>query len=465
MTRVMMVQAAVHDRHVERSQPLGLMHVASAVRGALGSDVSIYDMRPRWTDLDAPVAEFDRLRPDVVAFSAHGLDAPAMYELARRFKLRRPETKVVCGGVHATLYWKDVAAKPDVDFAVVGEGEQTFVELIGALENGASVEGIRGLAYRSGSGDVVKTPDRPYDTDLDRWPMPAWDLIDIGAYEELPRIGLIRRHKRYMAMETARGCPYHCSWCHQSQGHGYRPHSAPYVVSMFEELVRRHGVRDVLVIDDLFNMDADRVRDIFEGLFEKGLNIPIAVPNGFHANFATDEMLELMARAGVYRLMVAVETASPRLQKQMRKNLDLEKARHVIAKANALGISTHGNFIIGLPGESEEEMRSTIGFAVGSDLDTFGLYRATPYEGTPLADMARNNGVEVPTGEVFQSFWDSERNLSSIPLKLLNRARRTAYWRFYGRPSRLLRLVRRVTDRATMLPFLTRFFLRKVMAN
>lgn len=464
MTRVLLVQAASHERHVERSQPLGLMHIASVLRGAANADVRLHDMRPKWRDLDAPMRAFDEFAPDVVGFSAHGLDAPVMYDLASRMKARRRDVKVVCGGIHATLYGRDVAANPDVDYAVVGEGEQTFLDLIRALESNSDVRGIPGLAFRDGD-DVRENPERPFETNLDRWPMPAWDLIDIGAYEGLPRISIISKHPRYMAIETARGCPYHCAWCHVSMGHGYRPRSAGYVVGMIEELVRQHGIRDILVIDDLFNLDPQRVRDIFESLLAKELRVPMAIPNGFHANLATDDMLELMARAGVYRVMIAVETASPRLQKTMKKNLNLEKAKHVIRKASSLGISAHGNFIIGLPTETASEMRETIRFAATSKLDTFGLYRATPYAKTPMEKMARDLGVDTPVGETFQSFWDDANNLSEIPLKTLNRARRTAYLKFYLRPSRLYRLIARMPNRSETLPFLVRFFFRKVLAN
>jgi radical SAM superfamily enzyme YgiQ (UPF0313 family) len=463
MAKVFLLQAAIHAVHVERSQPLGLLHVASGLRAA-GHDVRLHDMRLNWTRPDLALAALDAARPDVVGVSAHGVDAPAMHRFAAAAKRRAPSVPVICGGVHGTAYWAEVLKDSAIDAVVIGEGEAAVAEAVDALAAGRPLGDVPGLAVRA-DGAVIRTTERLPSTDLDRFPFPAWDLVDVAAYGRFPRIGIIGAHPRYMAVETARGCPFHCAWCLRPMGDRFRPRSAEYVVEMLETLRREHDVRDVLIVDDLFNFDPDRVRRIFELLLEKNLGLAIAIPNGLRADLLAEDDLKRMRRAGVYRIMVAVETGSPRLQKEMNKRLDLEKTRKVIASAARLGISTHGNFIVGLPGETKEEVWTTVRYAARSDLDTFGLYRAIPFRGTALAEMAERQGFALPEGKDFLSFWDLDLNLSATTLGAVNRARKWAYPLFYLRPRRLWRLLRHLPDPARQVPFLVWFFLKKLFSE
>ncbi len=460
MAKVFLIQAAVHDQHIERAQPLGLMYIAAYLQRHRGDEVRLHDMRLDWRNYQSPLETLRTFQPDVVGISAHGLDAPAMHRLAELIKKETPTIPVVCGGVHGTAYWREILADQHLDAVVIGEGERTFAELLDAFDKRCSPAEVDGIAYRTGQ-EVQHRAPRTYQEPLDDFGFPAWSLLDIDAYGRFPRIGLIYRDKRYMSIETARGCPFHCAWCHNTMGRQFRPRSAEHVVEMITTLVNHYRIRDILVIDDLFNFDRGRVKEIFTSLLRKQLPVSFALPNGVRADLLDEETIALMRRAGVYRMMIAVETASPRLQKDMGKNLDLEHARTMIDYASRLGISVHGNFIIGLPTESEAEMRQTIRFAVRSRLDTFGLYRAIPFKDTHLFEMARQAGFQQATGEMVYSFWDQTQNISPIPLPTINRARRWAYPQFYLRPKRLWRLVRHLPNKARLLPFLFWFFLKK----
>lgn len=268
-----------------------------------------------------------------------------------------------------------------------------------------------------------------------------------------------------MSIETARGCPYKCAWCHRSMGERFRPHSPGYVVSLLEELKRDYGVDDFLIVDDMFNLDDDRMTRIFTGVLEKGLDVGFSLPIGIRADIITDDALALMRRAGVYKIMIAVETASPRLQREMGKKLDLERTLAVIRKASDLGISTHGNFMIGLPSETEAEMWSTLKLAARSRLDTFGFYRAIPFKGTRLHEMANLLDGEGRQREDAFSFWDLDVNLSEVPIRKLNFIRRLAYPYFCFRPGRLRRIFAHLPNPSRLLPFLVWFFLKKAVSK
>jgi radical SAM superfamily enzyme YgiQ (UPF0313 family) len=462
MARVLLIQAAVHATHVERAQPLGLMSLGAFLRAARGDDVRICDMRLAWRDFGAPLRMFAEFRPDVVGIGAHGVDAPAMHRLAIAVKSVSPLTPVICGGPYSALYWEEAVKNAAIDGVAIGEGEHTFREWLDARDGGGAAAPPPGLAFLR-DGRAARSAVRAFEADLDRFPFPAYDLIDLGAYSRLPRIGLIYRHPRYATVETARGCPFHCAWCHRSMGDRWRPHSAAYVIALFEKLVREHGVRDLVIIDDLVNLDPVRFETILQGAIDRRLEAGIAVCNGFRADLATDASLDLMARAGVYRVMIAIETASPRLQKTMAKNLDLERTREVIRRLSARGISVHGNLIVGFPTESAEEMRQTVRYAARSQLDTFGLYRATPFRGSRLFEMAVAAGATTPADQGYLSFWESAVNLSTTPSSWLNRFSRLAVPYFYLRPRRLVGLLRRLPHPWRQLPFLLRFFFRKTL--
>jgi len=461
--RVQFIQAAVHYTHVERAQPLALARLAAVLRRERNDQVALYDMRLDWKNFVRPLQVCQSFHPDVVGISAHGVDAPAMYRLAAAIKEELPATKIIAGGIHATTYWREAAANPHIDYVVIGEGEHTLGELLTAIETDGDPQAIPGLAFRR-NGEVHRCAERAFETDLDRFPFPAWDLVDFDAYGRFQRIGLIYKHHRYVNVETARGCPYHCAWCHRSMGGVPRMHSADYVLSMFAQLHDEYGLRDFMIIDDLFNFSTERVEAICEGIIERRWNIGITIPIGFRADLATDRQIELLARAGVYRIMVAIETASPRLQREMGKRLNLERTREVIALARRHGISVHGNLILGLPDETEQEMRTTIRYATTSKLDTFGLYRAVPFQGTRLYEEAREKGLPVPEGENFFSFWESELNLSPVPLRRINRLCKTAIPYFYFRPGRLFRLLFKLPHSFRQFPYLVWFFLKKIIS-
>jgi len=465
MAKALLIQAAIHDEHVERSQPLGLMYLAAYLRRHTPYEPVIHDMRPTYKRPELAAEAIRRTKPAVVGISAQSPEAPVLHQLCRLVKDISPETPVIAGGVHATAYAEETMhADPHLDFVIPGEGEFAFAELTTALLEGGDPTAVPGIVYRR-DGEIRRTTPRPPAPDPDVIPYPAWELIDLDAYGRLPRIGMIYAHRRYMIMETARACPFNCAWCHKTAGREHRMHRPDYVIGEFEELIRRHRIGEVTIIDDMFNFDIARVNAIFEGLLQRGLTLPIAVVNGLRADLLPDETLVLMRRAGVYRVMFAIETATARMQKLNRKNLNLDKARHAIETASRLGFLIHGNFIIGLPDETEAEARATVDFAVRSKMDTIGIYRAIPYKNCDLYQIARQQGVVLPEGEATFSFWDASVNISRVPLATLNRLKKLAYRQAYRRPGRVWRLLRRLPNKPHLIPYLFYFFLRKAFRN
>ena len=331
MVRIALVQTYHPYTQHTHVHPLGVMSIAAAARQRGHADVHVLDMKVEgWTPAQALEALVE-LRPDVVGLSAMTYEAGCLHELAKLVAERLPETRVVAGGPHPSVADLDVMADAAVDFVVRGEGEYTFSDLMDGLAAGREDwDGCRGLTWRDGAGEVRREPDRAPPDPLDDLPFPAWDLIDHAKYHEVPRGGVIYAHKEFATMFSSRACPWRCTYCHNSYGKTFRERSAEHVLAEIDLLVREHGVRELVFMDDIFNFKPERAKAIARGLIERDYRLKLTFPNGFRGDILDEELVLLLKQAGMYRCMVAVESAVPRIQKVMKKNLKIEKVQRIV---------------------------------------------------------------------------------------------------------------------------------------
>ncbi len=165
---------------------------------------------------------------------------------------------------------------------------------------------------------------------------------------------------------TSRGCPFGCIYCHNVFGKKFRARSAENVLDELSMLKREYNIGEIEIIDDCFNIDLSRAKEIARGIIDRKLDIAISFPNGIRADHMDKELVDLLKEAGTYRVYYAVETASPRLQKLIRKNVDLDRPKEIVDYTAAQGIMTCGFFMMGFPTETEEEIRMTIDYACRS---------------------------------------------------------------------------------------------------
>jgi hypothetical protein len=213
------------------------------------------------------------------------------------------------------------------------------------------------------------------------------------------------------------------------------------VLSEMELLYKKHAIREFHIIDDLFNFDLERVKDICRGIIEKKWNVRISFPNGIRADRMNKETLLLLKKAGTYKINYAIETASPRLQKLIKKNLNLHKAKEVIEETSKLGIITFGFFMFGFPTETIEEMKETVSFAVNSKLETAKFFKTTAFCNTELSKLTSRfsygDDLKYPQDDVFG---DRNINYTELPTETLNRVILESYWKFYTKLSRIWRI-------------------------
>ena len=343
-----------------------------------------------------------RWSPDIVGINIpfSGWCNPA-FELASIVKSVDKDIITVVDGQHPSARPEDCLSHPHVDFAVIGEAEHTMFELVNTLEQGnvQNLEKIRGIGFIKNNKKVITSP-RPSIQDLDSLPFPARHLLPMETYfaavKENPPRGEIT--KRWTTMITSRGCPHNCVFCtiHCVMGKTWRGRSPENVVDELEQVVNTYRVKQIDFYDDNMTLDKKRFENICDLIVKRGLDIEWFTPNGVRADTLDENLLGKMKASGCTKIRVAPESGVQRVVNQIiKKNLNLKDVENAVFLSKKLGIKVGCFFVIGLIGETKEDITETIKYAyklrrLGADRFYFSI--AMPVYGTELYEQARNGG-------------------------------------------------------------------------
>ena len=406
--------------------PLGLAYVAASLREA-GYPVEILDayvLNWSWRRFEAEVA---RRRPDVLGLSAM---TPVADVAARAARLCRPHARyIVLGGPHPTAVRTRVFEElPELDAAVVGEGEHIAVALVGWWAGGASGDPPPGVLLPDPSAPFREATPEP---DLTRLPLPARDLLPVGAYRYL-----FATRRGFGTMITSRGCPFRCSFCDKSVGGSrWRARPAAHVVDEMQAMRQQHNIRFINFYDDNFTLRRSRVEAICEEILRRELDVEWKCEG--RVDGVDVELLRLMRRAGCRVVAYGVESGNPETLALLRKDITVEQSVAAFAATREAGLRSLAYMILGAPGEDARAVQRSVAFcrALGADYVQFSSLTAMP--GTPLT--AQHDG---PVGSVRNPL-DSDlarATLTDLPPEELDRLMRQAWSGFYLRPRPLRRL-------------------------
>lgn len=309
--------------------------------------------------------------------------SPVYFEvinLFNRIRANDPGARIVMGGPYVTTIREEIFEETPADFAVYGEGEITFTELISHLKGEKEISEIHGLMYLDGGGQVIINPPRDRIKDLDALPIPAYDIFPMDRYP---------LHR----MVTSRGCIFACSWCNSSSiwGRHYREMSAERVVKELEHLVCTYGKKIFVFGDNTFNAELKRVDAFCDLLLEKKLDILWSI--SLRPDILTAEIAQKMKKAGCYNVSVGIESANNQILKNMGKGTTIEKITAGIKLLKDAGIEIMSQYVIGSPGETLDTIRESIAFAKQSGCDYTNFYSVLPFKGTTQWDYVKTHGT------------------------------------------------------------------------
>jgi anaerobic magnesium-protoporphyrin IX monomethyl ester cyclase len=445
--RILLVRAKPDFMDMLIGIPSGLALVG-AMAEKMNHEVEILDLALETKQEAADHLLESKLREkryDLAGLTAMTVEFESAARVARMIKAAHPQMPIVFGGQHPTIRAEDVAANEFCDYVVRGEGEKTFAEFLTALETGTGMDQVSGLAFKA-DGKIVSTAKREMIKDLDSLPYPAYHLLEIERYFTSLSARTTPRNKRCMQIFTSRGCPWHCIYCHDLFGKGFRARSPENVMAEIRMLYDRWGICDFMVEDDIFNFDMKRAKKIFDLVKASNLKLNFQFNCGLRMELFDEELVRKMAQGGTYFISVAVETASPRVQKLIKKNLNLDRSKEVVSWLRKYKIRSLGFFMLGLPTETEEETNRTIKFACDLDLDEALFSIATPYPGTELNRQVAEKKMYDPDqvslgGETFHNIRTEELDFAK-----LKKLQRKAYFMFFMTRYRFLRMIPRLLN-------------------
>ena len=337
---------------------------------------------PIWAEIRSAITEFD---PGVVGISSKTQNFPSAMKIARIAKEHNPDTLVVLGGPHATLSTQAALDCPDIEVAVLGEGEMTLVELLQARQSGAPLSEVAGLAYRQ-DGRKVFTPSRTNMPDLDELPFPA---------EAAPRV--LRDYESYPAeafgyVFSARGCPYSCTFCESKAIWTQRTRwRSPDNVVRELKLLMERGVRYVYFDDDTFGIHPRYIEELC-GLIETecpGLKWGCEITVGV----VKEQSVKHMRRSGCVRVNIGIESGNNQILRSVKKGHTIEKAYPAVDLCRQVGIEVGAFFMVGFPEETEETLQDTLTAIEKINAHNIMLSIFTPYPGSELFQVCKELGV------------------------------------------------------------------------
>ncbi len=435
----------VLDSETYLSEPLGLVCLASYLKNELGDQLSIYivdlyamggkskkgDYYLLGEDNETIIAQkIKNLAPDLIGitcnFTAYFDDS---IEVSKIVKKVLPKVPVVFGGAHASIEAETIFKEnTTVDFIIRGEGEITFKELVFALKNNTSFYDIKGLTYRI-ENKIVSNEKRHLISNLDTLPIPDRSFIDMNFYKNNNKKVIWYYRKSPIAtIMTSRGCPYNCIFCSTNimWEKKWRPRSLYLVFSEIEMLINNYEIKEIIVSDDMFWTNRNRVLEFCDYFIEKKYNISFAVDAGTSSWLIDKELLIKMRKAGFYAIRFPIESGCIDTLKYIRKPVDLDKTSILIKEANKLGFWTSANFIIGFPYETLEQIQQTINYAYNSDLDFASFLIAKLNAGSDLYNSFKAAGLLnqniIKSSDFYRSDYDTAKMTAADLNDILNKS-------------------------------------------
>ena len=298
----------------------------------------------------------------------------------------------IAGGAHPTVLPELVLSDENVDFVVLGEGEDTIIDLVNVIEGRNNISTVDGVGYRE-NGQIKVIPKTRFIADLDRLPFPARHLMNMKGYFGLKASHGTRRKKRFSPIITSRGCPAKCTFCsaYKVWGRKFRQRSPENIIAEMKHIKEKYRIEELMFEDDNTTLNIKRAEKMFDLMIKEKLNFVWDTPNGVAAFALNENLIRKIKESGCYKLNLALESGNQYvLDNIIKKPLKLEKAKQLARYAQGIGLDIGIYLIIGMPGETKEQIWES--FYLAKELGVVPhISIATPYPGSELYDICRQN--------------------------------------------------------------------------
>jgi len=406
---------------------LGIGYLAAYCRQH-GIEVDILDLRLPHRSLNDIEAYIGKRNYSLIGITAFTNEVFFAGIIARFIKGNFPETLIAIGGPHASIDPEGTLDEfPDFDFAVIGEGEETLLELINGIDANKenNFVNIKGLALKK-NGSVVLTERRSVLEDIDMLPLPAWDLFELKYY----RKGL------FMVM-TSRGCPYSCYFCTPHYlGEKIRVRNYLNVVDEIEYINSNFGAIKIQFADAMISILKDNIIRLCDEIIRRGLNKRIRWDCETRADCLNPQLLNKMKKAGCRWVAIGVETGNERiLADVIGKKETKDQIRDGVKLCKKAAIKVRCFFVLGHYTETFETIRETIRFALELNPDALAFGLLVPNPGTKIRQLA-----EIHAGglRILHSRWQDYNQFNyscmeseDLSLGDLKKWQAKAYFTFY----------------------------------
>jgi len=409
MKRILLINPSIKllDDSLRRlTTPLGLLYIGTALKKN-GYDVKVVnspcDGYDNVTDVGNGYITYG-LSDDEIRKSVREFD-PDLVGVGNLFSAQRDSTfhhcglvkevkdvPVVVGGIHPTLSARDCINDPSIDYVIMGEGEYRILELVNGLNKGKKDFKFDGVAFKRNGESIINPTTKRID-DLDEFGIPDRSLIDMEKYLG---IGVFYspfpKRERADRIMTSRGCPFKCVFCAYTTGKKMVFRSVDNVIGEIEDLVENFNIKEIQISDDNFTVDRKRAMALLKKM--EPYDISWCTPNGIMVHTLDKELIEAMGRSGAYQLTFNIESGSQRVLKEIigKRVPEKEAVRDLVKICHDNGIETHGQLMIGLPGETREEIFETLNYSYKVNFDSVSIFLANPLPGSQLFELCKEKG-------------------------------------------------------------------------
>ncbi len=385
MSKIILVQINYSQDRAEKILPLGILSVGSALKGR-GFEVELMNISEK--EINKTADYIVNEQPFFAGLSVMtGIQTKHSAELSKKIK-DKSDIKILWGGIHPSLMPEQCLKEEYVDLLIVGEGEETMVELAQKLKNNESLSGLLGLGYKDKGGYHLNS-ERPLIKNLDEWPL-DFSLLPMAKY-----IYKLDKYERVVAYKTSRGCPFNCAFCYNRffNKNRWRAWSVSRVVKDLEYLKKNYNIDAVKFYDDNFFVDKLRALEILQKI-----NLPAHLE--VRIDMIDDALSRELKERKVFDLLIGVESGSDRILRMINKNITVERILAAVKSLAKYDLPASYSAIVGLPSETKEEFESTIDLLYKiykihpKAAFTLGAYM--PYPGSTMYDFAIKAGFNPP---------------------------------------------------------------------